>query len=164
MLTDRLEIVAASGGVTFFDFFQITGKILRVFPKKLPKKRFRPVLKGKNIFFIFFSCFKRAKLNKNFIKKIFFRLKIFEKKIKNLPDFGLKTLLLAFFRFFQVFSSFFPKNKVNNTEYSIKTPKKVSQTIFTAIKAIFGQNKQVARFYPVGCSVLCVKFESSKFR
>ena len=30
MLTDRLEIVAATGGVRVFDYFRITGKILKI--------------------------------------------------------------------------------------------------------------------------------------
>ena len=45
----------------------------------LKKKRLRPVLKGKNIFLKFFLFMKRAKLNKKFVKKIYFRTKIFEK-------------------------------------------------------------------------------------
>ena len=75
MFLDRLEKVAGLESFRDFQGFDIFEKKLRVFPKKLPKKRFRPVLKGKNIFLYF-------KLNKKNIKKIFFRLKIFEKKIK----------------------------------------------------------------------------------
>ena len=46
----------------------------------LTKKRFRPVFKGKNIFFKFFLFIKRAKLNKEFVKKIICEKKKFRKK------------------------------------------------------------------------------------
>jgi hypothetical protein len=46
----------------------------------LAEKRFRPVDKIKNIFFIFFSDFKRAKLNKKKFKKNIFSMKFFGKK------------------------------------------------------------------------------------
>jgi len=71
------------------------------------KKRFRPVLEEKNIFFKFFSGFKRAKLNKNLIKKIFFRSQIFEKKIKFWLILGQKHLILVFFSICSVFFEFF---------------------------------------------------------
>ena len=79
----------------------------------LSKKRFRPVFKGKNIFFKFFLFMNWAKLNKKFVKKIYFRKKKIRKKIINLPVFGSKTPIFwhffDFFGYFQKFRSIFIK-------------------------------------------------------
>ena len=73
----------------------------------LPVKRFRPVDKIKNIFFIFFSGFKRAKLNKKKLKKIFFRWNFLEKNLKNCLFSGQKHLFLGKIRHFWVFWVYF---------------------------------------------------------
>ena len=74
-----IEFVGQSRRFKMISGVEVTGKCIGLRGEEavsfLSNKRYRPVFKGKNIFFKFFLFMNWAKLNKKFVKKIYFRKK-----------------------------------------------------------------------------------------